>query len=125
MAVTALKSPEAAARWLRSWVTGTLVTDSRKIKPGDAFIAWPGQAVDGRRFVQSALAAGAVTCIVEQDGIDAQGFDDARIASLPRVRRVRVNGVVRVVVVIAWPPWSSRSARAGRRRARGRSPAPQ
>ena len=86
MAVTALKSPEAAARWLRAWVTGTLTTDSRKVQPGDAFIAWPGQAVDGRRFVPAALAAGATTCIVEHDGIDAHGFNDARIASLPGLK---------------------------------------
>jgi UDP-N-acetylmuramoyl-L-alanyl-D-glutamate--2,6-diaminopimelate ligase len=86
MSVTPLKSPEAAARWLRSWVTGTLVTDSRKVSKGDAFIAWPGQAVDGRRFVPGALAAGATTCIVERDGLDAFGFDDARIASLPGLK---------------------------------------
>ncbi|HET9977064.1 MAG TPA: UDP-N-acetylmuramoyl-L-alanyl-D-glutamate--2,6-diaminopimelate ligase [Burkholderiaceae bacterium] len=86
MAVTALKSPEAAARWLRSWVTGTVTTDSRKVAPGDAFIAWPGQATDGRRYVQAALDAGATTCIVERDGIEAFGFDDARIASLPGLK---------------------------------------
>jgi UDP-N-acetylmuramoyl-L-alanyl-D-glutamate--2,6-diaminopimelate ligase len=86
VAVTALKSPEAAARWLRSWVTGTLTTDSRKVKPGDAFIAWPGQAVDGRRFVQAALKAGATTCVVEHDGIAGHGFNDARIASLPNLK---------------------------------------
>jgi UDP-N-acetylmuramoyl-L-alanyl-D-glutamate--2,6-diaminopimelate ligase len=86
MAVTALKSPEAAARWLRSWVTGTLTTDSRKVKPGDAFIAWPGQAVDGRRFVPAALAAGATTCVVEHEGIAPYGFNDARIASLPNLK---------------------------------------
>ncbi len=86
MAVTALKSAEAAARWLRSWVTGTLTTDSRKVKPGDAFIAWPGQVVDGRRFVPAALEAGATTCVVEHDGIAAHGFNDARIASLPNLK---------------------------------------
>jgi UDP-N-acetylmuramoyl-L-alanyl-D-glutamate--2,6-diaminopimelate ligase len=86
MTVTSLKSPEAAARWLRSWVTGTLVTDSRKVQPGDAFIAWPGQAVDGRRFVPAALDAGATTCVVEREGLEDFGFDDARIASLPGLR---------------------------------------
>jgi UDP-N-acetylmuramoyl-L-alanyl-D-glutamate--2,6-diaminopimelate ligase len=86
MTVTSLKSAEAAARWLRSWVTGTLVTDSRKVRPGDAFIAWPGQAVDGRRFVPAALAAGATTCVVERDGLEDFGFDDARIASLPGLK---------------------------------------
>ena len=43
MTVTALKSPDAAARWLRSWVTGTLVTDSRKVRRGDAH-RWPAPA---------------------------------------------------------------------------------
>ena len=84
--LTRLKSPAAAARWLKSWVTGTLRTDSRAVLPGDAFIAWPGYANDGRRFVTSALAAGASTVLVEQDGIDAFGFEDARIATLTSMK---------------------------------------
>ena len=86
MPLTRLKSPEAAARWLSSWVTGTLRTDSRLVQPGDAFIAWPGYANDGRRFVQQALAAGASTCLVEAGGIEAFGFEDARIAALPGLK---------------------------------------
>ena len=69
MPLTMLRSPDAAARWLSSWVTGTLRTDSRRVQPGDAFIAWPGYATDGRRFVRAALDAGATTCLVEADGI--------------------------------------------------------
>ena len=86
MTVTALKSADAAARWLRSWVSGTVTTDSRKVRPGDGFIAWPGAATDGRRFVASALKAGATTCLVERDGLDAYAFNDARIASLPGLK---------------------------------------
>ena len=86
MPLTRLKSPEAAARWLSSWVTGTLRTDSRLVQPGDAFIAWPGYANDGRRFVQQALDAGASTCLVELDGVEAFGFDDARVATLPDLK---------------------------------------
>ena len=86
MSLTALKSPDAAARWLRSWVTGTVTTDSRKVRAGDGFIAWPGAATDGRRFVASALRAGATTCLVERDGLEAYAFDDARIASLPGLK---------------------------------------
>lgn len=86
MPLTRLKSPEAAARWLSSWVTGTLRTDSRRVQPGDAFIAWPGYATDGRRFVRAALDAGATTCLVEAEGIEAFGFDDARVAALPRLK---------------------------------------
>jgi UDP-N-acetylmuramoyl-L-alanyl-D-glutamate--2,6-diaminopimelate ligase len=81
-----LKSPDAAARWLQEWVTGTLRTDSRQVRPGDGFIAWPGYATDGRRFVQAALDAGATTCLVEREGAEAYAFKDARVASLPELK---------------------------------------
>ena len=86
MSITHLKSPEAAARWLQSWVTGTLRTDSRLVQPGDGFIAWPGQVTDGRQYVQAALAAGAATCIVELEGVEAYGFEDSRVAALPNLK---------------------------------------
>ncbi len=86
MPLTRLKSPDAAARWLGEWVRGELRTDSRQVQPGDAFVAWPGYAVDGRRFVGAALAAGASTCLVEQEGVEAFGFNDARVATLPRLK---------------------------------------
>lgn len=94
--LTRLKSPDAAARWLGEWVTGTLRTDSRQVKPGDAFIAWPGHATDGRQYVRAALEAGAATCLVEDEGIEAFGFDadghpgfihgNARIGTLPKLK---------------------------------------
>ncbi|HEY9108738.1 MAG TPA: UDP-N-acetylmuramoyl-L-alanyl-D-glutamate--2,6-diaminopimelate ligase [Roseateles sp.] len=84
--LTRLKSPEAAARWLAEWCTGTLRTDSRQVMPGDAFIAWPGYARDGREYVAAALAAGAATCLVEDDDVDRFGFVDARVASLPGLK---------------------------------------
>jgi MurE/MurF fusion protein len=86
MPLTHLKSPDAAARWLSSWVTGVLRTDSRQVEPGDAFIAWPGYATDGRRYVQQALERGAATCLVEREGIEAFGFEDARVATLPQLK---------------------------------------
>ena len=86
MPLTRLKSPAAAARWLKSWVTGTLRTDSRAVQPGDGFIAWPGYANDGRGFVASALAAGASTCLVEEKEVDPFGFEDARIATLKNMK---------------------------------------
>ncbi|MBV8034061.1 UDP-N-acetylmuramoyl-L-alanyl-D-glutamate--2,6-diaminopimelate ligase [Roseateles sp.] len=84
--LTRLKSPEAAARWLAEWCTGTLRTDSRQVRPGDAFIAWPGYARDGREFVEAALAAGASTCLVEDGDVERFGFVDARVASLPGLK---------------------------------------
>lgn len=84
--LTRLKSPDAAARWLTEWCTGTLRTDSRQVQPGDAFIAWPGYARDGREFVAAALAAGAATCLVEDADVERFGFVDARVASLPGLK---------------------------------------
>jgi len=84
--LTELKSPAAAARWLLEWTRGRLVSDSRQLKAGDAFIAWPGQARDGREFVAASLAAGAATCLVEREGVEAFGFTDARVAALPGLK---------------------------------------
>jgi UDP-N-acetylmuramoyl-L-alanyl-D-glutamate--2,6-diaminopimelate ligase len=66
-----LRSPSDAAMWLRQHVTGVLCTDSRAVKEGDAFIAWPGAATDGRAYVASALAQGASVCLVEENGSEA------------------------------------------------------
>ncbi len=66
----AFASPAQVAQWLRSTVTGRLHSDSRQVGAGDGFIAWPGAATDGRRFVPNALAQGAAACLVEQDGVD-------------------------------------------------------
>jgi UDP-N-acetylmuramyl-tripeptide synthetase len=72
-----LHSPSEAAQWLRQRVTGTLHSDSRRVGPGDGFVAWPGAASDGRRHVASALARGAAACLVEHAGVEAFGFKSA------------------------------------------------
>jgi len=82
MALQVLPTPEAAAQWLTVQVSGSLCTDSRRVKAGDGFIAWPGYAVDGRQFVGAALQAGAAACLVEAEDADAFAFDDPRIAAL-------------------------------------------
>jgi UDP-N-acetylmuramyl-tripeptide synthetase len=69
-------NPADAANWLKTNVTGELHIDSRHIKVGDGFIAWPGAAVDGRKFVNTALQNGASACLVEQSGLDAAEFTD-------------------------------------------------
>ena len=76
-----LDQPEAAAAWLGTRVRGSLHVDSREVREGDGFIAWPGAAADGRNFVPGALAAGAAACLVEAQGVEAFGFDDARVAA--------------------------------------------
>ena len=81
-----LRSPDEAARWLRSRVRGVLHADSRAVGPGDGFIAWPGAATDGRRYVAGALAQGAVACLVEEEGSAALGFEGEAIATYPGLK---------------------------------------
>lgn len=44
--------------------------DSRKVKPGDLFIAYPGATTDGRSFIPQALAAGAVMVAWDPSGFE-------------------------------------------------------
>lgn len=81
-----LRDPADIAAWLRTRVTGALRCDSRQILPGDGFVAWPGAATDGRRFVHAALEAGATAALVELDGLASFGFDDERILSVPSLK---------------------------------------
>ena len=90
--VQTLHTSADATAWLATRVPpggrATLRIDSRQVGPGDAFIAWPGHASDGRQFVPAALAAGAAACLVEAEGAGAFDLDpaDARIARLPGLK---------------------------------------
>ena len=78
-----LESRDAAHAWLVLRGARALVSDSRSVTPGDAFVAWPGRASDGRRYVGAALAAGASACLVEADGVEGFGFErEPRVAAL-------------------------------------------
>lgn len=77
---TRLTTPLEAAGWLRSRVTGSLWTDSRKVGAGDGFIAWPGAATDARQYVGDVIAAGAQACLVEDEGSAGFSFSDEKIA---------------------------------------------
>ena len=86
MSMVHLTSAPEAVQWLRGQITGRLQTDSRQVAKGDAFIAWPGAATDGRAHVAQALMRGAAACLVEAQGVEAFAFDDARIAALPGLK---------------------------------------
>ena len=45
-----------------------LAIDSRKVKPGDLFLAYPGQRADGRAHIAQAIAAGATAVLWESGG---------------------------------------------------------
>ena len=89
-------------------VSGAVDTDSRVIGTGDIFVAKPGEATDGHRFVGAAAEAGAALAVVEHlvetpedapvsqivvaDAVEA-------LADLARtvVARVRSAGALRIV----------------------------
>jgi UDP-N-acetylmuramoyl-L-alanyl-D-glutamate--2,6-diaminopimelate ligase len=86
-----LHSAQEAARWLRSRVSGELRTDSRLVQAGDGFIAWPGAATDGRRYLAQALAQGASACLMEESALapwlDAlQDPDQDALACMPDLK---------------------------------------
>ena len=60
-----LSTPQATAQWLRSQASGSLYADSRSVKTGDAFLAWPGGLSDPRSFVAMALQQGAGACLYD------------------------------------------------------------
>jgi UDP-N-acetylmuramoyl-L-alanyl-D-glutamate--2,6-diaminopimelate ligase len=56
--------PDLAPAHARVPVTGIAI-DSRQVRSGDVFLAFPGEHVDGRLFVDQAIAAGAVAVVAE------------------------------------------------------------
>jgi len=83
-----LQTPVQAAQWLRQHVTGELRTDSRRVRPGDGFIAWPGAATDGRQYMARAFEQGAAACLMQHEGSEPwQSLAPAdRVASLPGLK---------------------------------------
>ena len=45
-----------------------LESDSRRVRRGDTFVAYPGEIHDGRDFIPQAIAAGAASVLWEADG---------------------------------------------------------
>jgi len=82
-AMARLESRESASAWLALQKATRLVSDSRQVSAGAAFVAWPGRASDGRRFVEAALAAGANGCLVEADGVEGFALErEPRVGAL-------------------------------------------
>jgi len=83
-----LATVEEALAWLQAQGAQRLCADSRHVQVGSAFIAWPGYATDGRRFVDAACAAGAVACLVEAEGARAFRFnDESKVATFAGLKQ--------------------------------------
>src|SRR5437899_164919 len=61
-----LKGAQVLASSGNPQVTG-VEYDSRQVKPGDVFVAMKGELSDGNRFIEQAIAAGAVAVITDSD----------------------------------------------------------
>lgn len=68
--ITFSRAQDAAA-WLHARGCGRLRSDSRRVQPGDGFIAWSGAHVDARDWVDGAMAHGAHAALVEAQDLDA------------------------------------------------------
>lgn len=68
MSAVADAPADELAGWLKS-VLGpgaALRSDSRAVCPGDAFLAYPGEKSDGRRYIAQAIERGAAAVLMEQ-----------------------------------------------------------
>lgn len=83
-----LDTPIAAAAWLRKRVAGSLQTDSRKVRTGDGFVAWPGATVDARLHVRAAINQGATACLVECSNVEQFEFFDPVVAGYRGLKSV-------------------------------------
>jgi UDP-N-acetylmuramoyl-L-alanyl-D-glutamate--2,6-diaminopimelate ligase len=57
---------EPAGGELRSLPVRAVAIDSRRVEPGDLFVALPGTMVDGHDFIEAAIARGAVAVMGER-----------------------------------------------------------
>ena len=64
---------------------GGLDYDSRRIKPGDVFVATQGESSDGNKFIDQAIAAGAVAVV--SDSSTEKPRADVAWAQVPHGRR--------------------------------------
>ena len=73
----------------------SLCADSRHVRKGDVFVAFPGAQVDGRCFVANAIANGAQAVLYEQAGADLYQLD---APAVPVVGLAEMSGEIAHVV---------------------------
>lgn len=54
--------------------------DSRRVRPGQVFVAMRGETTDGNRYLEAAIAAGAAAVVTDSDSPPRSGLGWARVA---------------------------------------------
>lgn len=70
----------------RTMITG-LQLDSRKVRPGDLFLALPGEKYDGRQFIKQAVANGASAVIAEAPAANIVENSKIPFIELPQLQQ--------------------------------------
>lgn len=74
-----VESPSEIADWLRERLAADamLQADSRDVREGDGFVAYPGLRSDGRQFIAPALLNGARAVLWQREGFNWPHLDEA------------------------------------------------
>jgi len=82
-------APAGAVDWKAVNALGItrLACDSRAVKPGDTFVAYPGETRDGRDYITEAIARGAVSVLWERKGYEWDARYGAPNLAVSNLRR--------------------------------------
>lgn len=81
-----LSNAEHNSEWSKTRVSG-LAVDSRKVRAGDCFIAYPGHASDGRRFIAAAVEKGASAVLAEAEGLQVPAGVTVPVVPVPGLQQ--------------------------------------
>ncbi len=74
-----------------------ITDDSRQVKPGALFVAYPGVSVDGHRFIGEAIARGAVAIVGEIEiDLTAENAETAKVSKNNSARFASVSSAVKI-----------------------------
>ncbi|KRB92322.1 UDP-N-acetylmuramoyl-L-alanyl-D-glutamate--2,6-diaminopimelate ligase [Noviherbaspirillum sp. Root189] len=74
--------------WLHATApSAQLSSDSRSVRPGDVFFAYPGDVADGRNFIEQALANGARAVVYEAEGFSWNDRWQAEHLAVPQLKK--------------------------------------
>lgn len=80
--------PRAVAAWLRAHLApgAELSADSRQIRAGDAFVAFPGLRSDGRQYIAQAILNGAKAVLWQREVFNWPHLDEAAHLAVAQLR---------------------------------------